>query len=76
MALKVTKDEYDEFLKDYAWELLQNPEYRLGQAFLRFFTWVDIQYHNDGDNGSREALRLWGECDTAKSQAMIDKWLE
>ena len=39
----ISKKEYEEFLKDYTVEVLRNPDYRLGQAFLNYFPAVDLQ---------------------------------
>jgi hypothetical protein len=75
MGMKVTKDEYEAFLKDYAWELLQQPDYRLGQAFLNFFPSVNNEYANDGDHGALEAQKLYYSTYN-ESQAIINKWLE
>ena len=34
----ITQKEFDEFIKHYNWEILRNPDYRVGQAFINYFT--------------------------------------
>jgi len=34
----ITQDEFDEFVKLYTWEVIRNADYRVGQAFVNYFT--------------------------------------
>lgn len=36
--MKVTRKQYEEFLKEFAWQRLKSPDYRLGQAFCNHFS--------------------------------------
>ena len=59
----------------YAWQLLQSPDYRLGQAFLNYFPKISKLYLEDGDRGENEEYRLFNETDAAKAQTIINKWI-
>ena len=73
---KVSKAEWAEFQKHYAWILLKAPDYRLGQAFLNYFPQVSKAMISDGDHGTLDEYRLYNETDKLKAQDVIDKWLE
>ncbi len=69
---KITDAEYEEFLKHYAWLLLKNPNYRLGQAFLNYFPEISqslVRY-----KGTLEEFTLFNETDPARVQPIIDQW--
>ena len=80
----ITKQEYDEFQATYTFELIRNPTYRLGQAFLNYFypdageylksvsnlgTPPDV-YHPDLDS------ILWSEKSYHKAKGMIEDYIE
>ena len=71
---KISKERYEEFVKDYTWKWLKNPDYRLGQAFLNFFNEVDKIWEADGDLGKQASVNLYYEPDNKKAQAIIDRW--
>lgn len=73
---KITQEEYQEFLKDYTWKLLQFPDYRLGQAFLNYFTKIQDHLLMDGDHGRDYSWELYQEKDKVKAQKMIDFFRE
>lgn len=75
--MKITKSEYEEFQKHYAWVLLKAPDYRLGQAFLNYFPKVSqAMIGNDNDDGTLDEFRLYNETNNNLAQAEINKWLE
>lgn len=74
--LKITKAEYEEFKKHYAWILLKAPDYRLGQAFLNYFPDISREMIESGKFGTLDEFKLYNETDKLKAQAGIDQWLE
>lgn len=72
----ISKQEYSEFQKHYAWILLKSPDYRLGQAFLNYFPQVSKHMIHDRDLGTMSEFRLYNEEDKLLAQQEIDKWLE
>jgi len=71
----ISPDEYKKFEKHYAWQLLQSPDYRLGQAFLNYFPKISKLYLEDGNHGENEEYRLFNETDATKAQTIINKWI-
>lgn len=72
----ITKQQYEEFLKDYTIEVLRNPDYRLGQAFLNYFPAVDRMMSNDGDLGAAGAVKLYYTTDNKEFQELIAHYIE
>lgn len=61
--MKISKSEYEEFVKHYTWEYMKTPYYRVGQAFINYFPSV---YRNTLDNGNSEQMdttELWTDPD-------------
>ena len=73
---KITREQWEKFQQHYAWQLLQSPDYRLGQAFLNFFNEVDKLMQADGDLGMQDSVKLYYETDNLMAKRIIDKWLE
>jgi hypothetical protein len=72
----ISKKEYEEFLKDYTVEVLRNPDYRFGQAFLNYFPAVDRNMNNDGDLGAAAAVKLYYTTDNAEAREIIDFYIK
>jgi len=73
---KITQAQYEEFLKHYAWQKLQTPNYRLGQAFLNFFPEISRIMREDGDLGSQGEMHLFYEEWEPTAQAKINQWID
>ena len=71
----ISPEEYKKFEKHYAWQLLQSPDYRLGQAFLNYFPEISKLYLEDGDRGENEEYKLFNETNAAIAQTIINKWI-
>jgi hypothetical protein len=56
--MKITLAEFEEFEKQYMFEVLKNPDYRLGQAFSNTFPEI-VEALSSGDIGYRQQLWLW-----------------
>jgi hypothetical protein len=72
--IKISCEEYQEFLEHYSWQVLKSPDYRLGQAFLNYFPHVGSYYLNNGEHGESEEHRLWNSTNHNEAQGIIDKW--
>ena len=72
---KVSRERYEAFLKDYAWQVLKNADYRLGQAFINYFNEVDQMMSADGDLGKQDAVMLYYTTDHKQAQEMINRWI-
>ena len=73
--MKITQAEYKEFLEYYAWQLLQSPDYRLGQAFLNYFPRISKALIEDEQWGTLYEYNIFNETDARKTQAFIDQWV-
>ena len=71
--LKISERDYVKFQEHYAWQLLQSPDYRLGQAFLNYFPEVgqNMRYEDDG---TLLEMKLFYEKDCEEAQRVIDSW--
>jgi len=71
--MKITIKEFEEFEKQFFFEKINNPYYRLGQAFLNKFPEIDRLMEEDGDLGAQQARRVW-ECDNRKQVLELIDW--
>ena len=77
--MKVTKEQYAEFQKHYAWVLLRAPDYRLGQAFLNYFPEVSriiIEDCQSVPGGTLLEFKLYNETNQETAQEIINAWIE
>ena len=66
--------EFEEFEKRYFFEVLKNPDYRLGQAFINDYR--DISNSMMGDEeGIGKINRLWDTKDRNEVLKLIDWYL-
>ena len=70
--IKVSQSEYKEFLKYYAWQLLQSSDYRLGQAFLNYFPKISVYLTRQGNFETK----LYYETDNRIARRLIMQWIE
>jgi len=71
--MKITIKEFEEFEKQFLFEKIKNPYYRLGQAFLNKFPEIDRLMEDDGDLGAQQARQVW-ECDNRKQVLELIDW--
>ena len=74
--MNITQEQYQEFLKHLAWQRLQSPDYRFGQAFLNYFPEISRNMRRDGDNGTLDEMNLFYEINDLVAQAIISKWVD
>lgn len=70
--LKITRQEYNEFLKGYLMDVIKVPSYRFGQAFLNMFPEIDNYLQGLGDQGISDSAAIWSFTDTAKVKSLIE----
>ena len=73
---RVTWAEIEEFEKDFTHKVLANPDYRYGQAFLKYFLWVYNSMNNDGDLGRRDLMQVWHSASRAEVLDLVDWYIE
>ena len=71
----ITQKQYQEFMEHYAWQLLQSPDYRIGQAFLNYFPEVSTEMTRDGDHGTLFEMKLYYETDNERAKSLINQWV-
>ena len=74
--MKITREEYQEFLKYLAWTRLQAPDYRLGQAFLNYFPQISKRLIKDEHWGTLYEYNLFNEINDLAAQTIIDQWVD
>ena len=73
--MKITMQEFEEFEKRYMFEVLKNPDYRIGQAFYNTFPEIALSMEEDGDIGYSQASRLWNCKNLSEVLELIDWYL-
>lgn len=67
---QISQLELAEFEKDLVFKQISNPDYRYGQAFLNYFSWIHKLMDEDGDLGANLASRIWN----SKSRDDVLRW--
>ena len=73
--MKITMQEFEAFEKQFLFEVLKNPDYRLGQAFYNTFPEIALSMKEDGDIGYSQASRLWNSKNLGEVLELIDWYL-
>ena len=73
--MKITMQEFEEFEKQFLFEKIKNPWYRLGQAFYNSYPAIADNLENDGDIGYNSANRLWNSSDRKEVLEIIDWYI-
>ena len=67
--------EFEEFEKQFVFDVLANPYYRLGQAFYNSFPEIAVRMEEDGDIGYGQANRLWNTKNRNEVLELIDWYI-
>ena len=67
--------EFEAFEKQFVFEVLGNPDYRLGQAFTNTFPEI-VEALSSGDIGYRQQLWLWEAQSRDRVLELIDGYIE
>ena len=73
--MKITMQEFEAFEKQFVFEVLGNPDYRLGQAFYNTFSEIAVSMEEDGDLGYAQANRLWNTKDRNEVLEILDWYI-
>jgi hypothetical protein len=71
--MKITIEEFEQFEKEFLFQQIANPLYRLGQAFINTFPKISLSMQCDGDIGYASWHDLWG-CNDRKRVLEIIDW--
>ena len=67
--------EFEEFEKQFLFERIKNPWYRIGQAFYNAFPKIAVNMEDDGDIGYAAANRLWNSTNREEVLEIIDWYI-
>ena len=67
--------QFEAFEKQFVFDVLGNPDYRLGQAFSNTFPEIAVSMEEDGDLGYAQANLLWNTKDRNEVLKLIDWYL-
>ena len=73
--MKITMQEFEEFEKEFLFEKIKNPWYRIGQAFYNSFPKIAVSMEEDGDIGYNQANRLWNSNRREEVLELIDWYI-
>lgn len=73
--MKISMQEFEAFEKQYMFEILKNPDYRIGQAFYNTFPKIAVSMEQDGDLGFAAASHLWNSNKRDEVLKLIDWYL-
>jgi hypothetical protein len=69
----ITQQQFQEFEQFYLMEVLKNPWYRYGQAFMTYFPEVEMSFNNY--NLSYSTHQLWEEKNANTARNMCLEWI-
>ncbi len=72
--MKITMQEFETFEKQFVFEVLGNPDYRIGQAFTNTFPEI-VEALSSGDIGYRQQLWLWETRSRDRVLELIDWYI-
>ena len=73
--MKITMQEFEEFEKQFLFEKIKNPWYRLGQAFLNTFPEINRNMEEDGDLGINQANKIWNSSKREEVLELLDWYI-
>ena len=73
--MKITMQEFEAFEKQFLFDVLANPTYRIGQAFYNSFPKIAVSMEQDGDLGFAQASHLWNSTDRKEVLELIDWYI-
>lgn len=70
----ITQADFENFERYYTLQVLKNPNYRYGQAFINEFGDEFTMTYNKRENGY-SVHDLWEERNSAKARQIILEWI-
>jgi hypothetical protein len=67
--------EFEEFERQFLFDVLKNPDYRIGQAFYNSFPKIVVSMEEDGDLGFAAASHLWNSNKRDEVLKLIDWYI-
>ena len=74
--MRITMQQFEEFEKEFLMDILKDPNYRLGQAFINKHPKISISMEGDGDLGYMQWQKLWEARNRDEVLKLIDWYLE
>ena len=71
----ITKKDFEEFEKDYLFQVIKNPTYRYGQAFINYFGEIYLSY-NVLEGKPTSSWQLWEERNNQRAREMCLTWVD
>jgi hypothetical protein len=71
--MKITMKEFELFEKEFLFQQIANPSYRLGQAFINTYPKISRSMEDDGDLGYMQWQKLW-DCNDRKRVLELINW--
>ncbi len=72
--MKITMKEFEAFEQQFVFEVLGNPDYRLGQAFSNTFPKI-VEDLSGGPIGYRQQMWLWEARSRERVLELIDEYI-
>ena len=69
-------EEFEEFEKQYLFQVIANPHYRIGQAFSNTFLHIIDIMESGGDISYSNAMRLWNSTNRTEVLKLIEWYIE
>ena len=73
--MKITMKEFEAFEQQFVFDVLANPDYRLGQAFSNTFPEI-VEILSSGDIGYRQQLWLWEARSRDRVLELVEEYIE
>ena len=73
--MKMTLAEFEELEKRYLFEVLKNPDYRIGQAFINDYRDISNSIMGD-EEGVEQDNRLWLARSRERVLELIERYIE
>lgn len=70
----ITRQEFEEFEREYVLLVIKNPSYRYGQHFMNTFRDIQMDINEDYNNGVI-TYDLWNERDPARAREWCLKYV-
>jgi hypothetical protein len=74
--MKISREEYNQFLKHLVWIRLRASDYRLGQAFLNYFPEISKELIASEQWVTLYEYNLFNEINDLEAQKIIDFWVD
>jgi hypothetical protein len=75
--MKITMQEFEEFEREFLFEKIKNPWYRLGQAFLNKFPEIEKRMEQNADlDKVAQANMIWNTNNRKEVLELLEGYIE